>query len=241
MSEPVQSVLRAFALLQSLASAPEPMPLADLARTVDLPKSTARRLLATLEHVDAVARGPEHGTYVPGPALAGLGQRVPSAGLAAVATPYLRDVVALTGEDATLAVLDGGAVVYVAQMAGPNPIQVPDGTGIRLAPHEVSSGLILMADWGDDRIDAYCRRPDVDEVDVRTKVQLARRDGYVWHIDQWVEGISAVAAPVRDGDGRVVAALGAFGPSYRFPGDLSLASVGNQLVELAGRLSALAR
>lgn len=240
MSEPVQSVVRAFLLLQSLASAEGPLALADMASRVGLPKSTTRRLLATLEYVDAVARGPERGTYIPGPALATLGHRVPWAGLAALATPYLRDAVALTGEDATLAVLDRGAVVYIAQLAGPNPIQVPDGTGIRLDPHEVSSGLVLMADWPNERIEAYCRGRDVDVADVRAKVNSVRSDGYVWHVDRWVEGISAVAAPVRDGDGSTVAALGAFGPSYRFPGDLAPDGIGRDMAALAGRLSDLA-
>ncbi len=241
MSEPVQSVVRAFALLQRLASSAEPVSLADLASRVDLPKSTTRRLLATLEYVDVVARGAERGTYVPGPALAVLAQRVPFSGLAAVATPYLRDVVDLTGEDATLAVVDGGAVIYVAQLGGPNPIQVPDGTGIRFAPHEVSSGLVLMADWPDEHIHAYCRSQVVDEADVWSKLESVRNNGYVWHIDRWVDGISAVAAPVRDGAGQAVAALGAFGPSYRFPGDRDPARLGRDVAALAKRLSELAR
>lgn len=241
MADQIRSVLRAFELLRLLAAAGEPVPLAVLAERAELPKSTTRRLLATLGSVRAVEPGIRPGTYVSGRGLAAIGgygavQPV----IHALAGPFLGDVVSLTGEDATLAVLDQDTVVFTEQLTGPHPIQVPDATGARFAPHTVSSGFVLMSAWSDDRIERYLaeipQAKAAEKAALRHKIRETGKRGYVWHIDGWVEGISAVAVPVKAGDGSLVAALGAFGPTYRFPGALDLAELGRAMTRIGTQL-----
>lgn len=238
MAENVQSVVRAFALVRALALASEPVGLGDLALQVGLPKSTARRLLATLESIGVVDRGPEPGSYLAGAgltSLAGTGLGIGS--LHALAGPFLRDIVELFAEDATLAIVDGTSVLFTEQVVGPNPIQVPDGTGMRYPLHTVASGYVFMAQWPDHEIDAYCQNQGIEPDPIVDSVGSAREVGYAWH-DGWLEGISAVAVPIR-GDSGVVGTIGAFGPSYRFPGERSRSDVGEAIAGVASRLSQL--
>lgn len=238
MAENVQSVVRAFALVRALALASEPVALGDLAIQVGLPKSTARRLLATLESVGAVDRGPGPGTYLAGAgltALAGTGNGIGS--LHALAGPFLRDIVELFAEDATLAIVDGTSVLFTEQVVGPNPIQVPDGTGMRYPLHTVASGYVFMSQWPESDVYAYCEDLGIEPGPVADKVSVVRELGYAWH-DGWLEGISAVAVPVSVESG-LVGAIGAFGPSYRFPGERSRSEVGEAIIRVATRLSRL--
>jgi DNA-binding IclR family transcriptional regulator len=230
VAENVQSVVRAFALVRALALASEPVGLGDLALQVALPKSTARRLLVTLETIGVVDRGPEPGTYLAGAgltALAGTGHGIGS--LHALAGPFLRDIVELFAEDATLAIVDGTSVLFTEQVVGPNPIQVPDGTGMRYPLHTVASGYVFIA--------TYSRGVGAEGDLIVEKVGQARELGYAWH-DGWVDGITAVAAPVRT-ETDVVGTIGAFGPSYRFPGERLRADIGEAILLVAARLSQL--
>lgn len=242
MTEQVRSVVRAFELLRYLKEASEPVSLGELSALAELPKSTTRRLLATLTSLRAVEPGIVPGTYATGPGLAAIGGYVGVQPVVhSLAGPFLGDIVELTGEAATLAVLDRDTVVFSTQRAGPHPVQVPDATGTRFALHTVSAGFVFMAGWSDTRIEEYlgsATADDLDADDVRIKIAGVRDLGYVWHVDGWVDGVSALAVPVPAGDGSVAAALGAFGPTYRFPGELDQVEIGTALGQIGMQLGA---
>lgn len=243
MVENVQSVVRAFSLVRALALSNEPMALGDLAHQVGLPKSTARRLLATLESIGVVDRGPTPGSYLAGAgltSLVGTGRGIGP--LHALAGPFLRDIVELFAEDATLAIIDGTSVLFTDQVVGPNPIQVPDGTGMRYPLHTVASGYVFMSQWQEQDVATYCHEIGIEPGPILEKLNLVREVGYAWH-DGWVDGISAIAVPVRSESGVVgaIGTIGAFGPSYRFPGERSRAEVGETIVRVAARLTQLLR
>ena len=168
----------------------------------------------------------------PGPGL-GIGS------LHALAGPFLRDIVELFAEDATLAIVDGTSVLFTEQVVGPNPIQVPDGTGMRYPLHTVASGYVFMSQWPDHEIMRIARNQGIEPDPIVDKVGSAKELGYAWH-DGWLEGISAVAVPIR-GDSGVVGTIGAFGPSYRFPGERSRPAVGEAIAGVASRLGQLLR
>ena len=120
-----------------------------------LPKSTVARLLATLEDVDAVERF-DGVRWRIGPGVAALtAAGSPERNLIAIAHPFLVDLVAELGEDAGLGLPDGNEVHYVDQVESDNPVQVRDWTGTRAPMHAVPSGLVLLAEWPDDALDAY--------------------------------------------------------------------------------------
>jgi DNA-binding IclR family transcriptional regulator len=219
----VQSVERAFSILGAVSS--RPAGVTAIAERVRLPKSTVARLLMTLEDVEAVER--IDGTHWRiGPGVASLaGTASPERSLVAVARPHLVRLVADVGEDAGLALPDGYDVHYVDQVESDNPVQVRDWTGTRAPMHAVPSGLVLLAEWPEEALAAYLAHglerltshTVVDETALQHRLAEARGAGFAWGREEFAEGISSVAAPVRDGRGKPIAALHVHGPSYRFP------------------------
>jgi DNA-binding IclR family transcriptional regulator len=219
----VQSLERAFAILDEVAS--RPAGVTAIAERVRLPKSTVARLLATLEDVEAVERF-EGARWRIGPGVAALSTAAsPERGLISIARPFLADLVAELGEDAGLGLPDGIEIVYVDQVESDNPVQVRDWTGTRAPMHAVPSGLVLLAEWPEDALDAYLTgvlvsltpRTVTDPARLRARLGEVRNAGHAWGLEEFAEGIDSVAAPVRDARGKAIAAIHVHGPSYRFP------------------------
>jgi DNA-binding IclR family transcriptional regulator len=222
----VQSVQRAFLLLQQLAS--EEMGVTRLAAAAGLPKSTVARLLKTLEHEGAVAWDAETARYRIGPSIVSLaGSTDPATDLIAHTRPHLVVLAELTGEDAGLAVPDGRLTHYVAQVGTDNAVQVSDWTGQRLPMHSVASGLAMLAFLPEEMSEQYLAGPIerftdatmTDPDDLRARLARIRLDGFAWCQADYVEGLSAVAAPILDASGRPTGAIHVHGPSFRFPPD----------------------
>ncbi len=242
----VQSIERAFAVLEVLAESPAGI--TEVATAAGLPKSTVARLLATLEEQRAVERFPGDTRYRIGPVIADLATAItPTRSLVAVARPHLLRLTETVGEAAGLSVADGYDVLYIGQIDGPNPVQVRDWTGERIPMHAVPSGIVLMAHWPQERIARYVEqdlarftdRTVVDPQGLAGKLAAARRDGYAWFYEEFAAGINSVAGPVRDAAGAVVAALHVHGPAYRFPAPGEAPAVAALVAEAAGRVSEL--
>ncbi len=238
----VQSIERAFSVL--LAVATEPGGITEVARRVDLPVSTVARLLSTLEQLDAVARD-DGVTYRIGPTVTGLAAGTDST-LIGRARPFLTELAQRVGETAGLSVLDGDEIVYLDHVAVDNDVQVRDWTGARLPLHVVSSGLVLLAAQRPAVVNRYAGRQLERLTDKTTTSRAAlirrlaavREAGFVWTAEEFHLGITSIAAPVTNRDGRVVAAVHCHGPSYRFPARRSPAKIANAVVAAARRLSA---
>ncbi len=242
----VESVARAVRIIEALAMSPAG--LSDVARTVDLPKSTVARLLSTLEEVDAVERDEEdHRLYRLGPMV----QRLSSAAggpaqLAGFAYPYLEELTELTGEAAGVSIPDGYSMHYIAETEGEHPVQVRDWTGELIPMHVVPSGLAIMAHWPTEQLDRYLSR-DLAELTaytitdpdaIRERLGEIRETGYAWLYEEFVEGINSVAAPVLDQRGLVTGSLHVHGPAYRFPAESDETLLGKAVLLAAERLSA---
>ena len=242
-SSGIQSIERAFAVL--LAVATEPAGITDVARRVSLPVSTVARLLATLEHLDAVIRQDDGVTYRIGPTVSTLASGNDTT-LIGRARPFLMELVDRVHETAGLSVLDGDEVLYLDHVGTDNAVQVRDWTGERTPLHVVSSGLVFLAHQPPARAAAYAATnlealtehsiATVDQLDER--LMVARERGVAWTVDELQIGITSIAAPVRNRAGEVVAAIHVHGPSYRFPGDSDRAEVEAAVVAAARRLSA---
>jgi IclR family acetate operon transcriptional repressor len=220
----VQSVERAFAILDAVAD--RPAGVTAIAARLGLPKSTVSRFLTTLEQIGAVERA--GASWRVGEAVAAIASALPAERtLAALARPDLEGLVRTLGEDAGLALPDGYDVHYVDQVESDNPVQVRDWTGTRAPMHAVPSGLVFLAEWPDAAVAAYVERglvrltprTIVEPRRLRRRLREVREQGYAWGRQEFAEGINSVAAPIRDGRDKVVAALHVHGPAYRFPPD----------------------
>ncbi|MCP3991294.1 MAG: IclR family transcriptional regulator [Actinomycetia bacterium] len=240
----VQSIERAFALLRALAVGPAGV--TELADRADLPKSTVARLLAALETEGAVEQVETGGEYRLGDTLADLaGAAAPGYNLVTAARPHLQELTNLTGETSGLAILDDDAVYYLDHVEAEEEVMVRSWTGERIPLHLVPSGLALLSGVSVSCVDRYVTRDleratdhsVVTPATIRQRVQEVRSRGYLWFHQEFDESICSVAAPVRRGDGTVIAAIHVHGPAFRFPGDSDQGEIGQLVRQTAERLA----
>lgn len=242
-SSGIQSIERAFSVL--LAVATEPAGITDVARRVALPVSTVARLLATLENLEAVLRQDDGVTYRIGPTVSRLAAGNDTT-LIGRARPFLAELVERVQETAGLSVLEGNEVLYLEHVENDNAVQIRDWTGERTPMHVVASGLVFLAYLPDERVRAYAHGGLDTPTDhsISSLPQLQKRlaevrdRGLSWTVDELQDGITAVAAPVRNRAGEVIAAIHCHGPSYRFPAMGEQAEIEEAVVAAARRLSA---
>jgi DNA-binding IclR family transcriptional regulator len=238
----VQSVERAFAVLRCLSGGPAGV--TDVADRVSLPKSTVSRLLSTLDDLGMVEQIEPGGSYRVGAGMIEIAAAVlPGRSLIAAVRPHLHDLVKATREAAGLSIAEGFEVLYLDQVDSDNQIQVRDWTGERLRAHTVSSGQVLLA-FGAIDAERYLAQPLerlasgtlTDAAAIRTRLDEVAVKGYAWAFEEFLDGQNSVAAPIRDGRGRVVGAIHAHGPAYRFPGETDADDVGRLVAATAGRV-----
>jgi IclR family transcriptional regulator, acetate operon repressor len=220
----VRSVDRAAALLLALGESDGAAGVTDLARRLGLHKSTASRLLATLEKRGLVEQDGESGKYRLGLAVIRLAERAErTLDLRSISMPELERLARATHETAGLGVLDGDQLLTVAQADGPNLIAAGDWTGRATPPHCVASGKVMLAALAEREVLQIVRRGLVAFTE-RTIVELeplleelarVRRRGYATGIGEYELALNAVAAPVYDSRGSVVAAVHVWGPAFR--------------------------
>jgi len=220
----VRSVDRAAALLLALGECPGEAGVTELARRLGLHKSTASRLLATLQRRGLVEQDEETGKYRLGLAVIRLAERAErTLDLRGIAMPELERLARATRETVTLGILEGGAYLTVAQADGPNMVACPDWTGRTTPLHCIASGKVLLAAMAERDV-MRIARPTMAARTERTITGLeellgelarVRRRGFATAFSEWIEGTNAVAVPVVDARGRVVASIGVWGPAFR--------------------------
>jgi DNA-binding IclR family transcriptional regulator len=220
----VRSVDRAAALLLALGESHGEAGVTELARKLGLHKSTASRLLATLQKRGLVEQDDETGKYRLGIVVIRLAERAErTLDLRSIAMPELERLARLTHETTGLGVLDGDQLLTVAQADGPNLVAVGDWTGRTVPLHCVASGKVLMAALAEREVMRLVRR-GLDKFTDRTIVDLEplleelariRRRGYATAIGEYEPGLHAVSAPVHDARGAVIAAVDVWGPAFR--------------------------
>jgi DNA-binding IclR family transcriptional regulator len=177
----------------------------DLARTLDLPRSTVFRLLHTLETMGLLLRA-DNG-YRLGPAVLGLGfEYLSTLELPDIAQPFLEGLRDATGASAHLAIRDRGDIVYLSRYASRSTLASNIRAGSRLAAHASSMGRILLSDLSDDELNEIYG-VDSDLAALRSMLREDADRGYVVSRSYYERGVVSVAAGLRDSTGRAVAAI----------------------------------
>lgn len=223
----VQSLERAFRLLELMAEAGGEVPISRLAERSGLPVSSIHRLVRTLLARGYVRQLPNR-RYVLGPRLIHLGEMA-SRAFGAFARPYLSRLVDVVGETANLAVLDGDRVVYVAQVPSRHSVRMFTEVGRRVHLHCTGVGKVLLAALPEDQVRAVLASTGMPALTPRTVTdpetllaQLARvaADGYAVDDGEQEAGVRCVAVRVRNGV--PAAAVSVSGPEGRLPLDAVL-------------------
>jgi DNA-binding IclR family transcriptional regulator len=218
----VQSVDRALTILEVLSRVPE-AGVTEIAAELGVHKSTAFRLVTTLEAHRLVEQTSDRGRYRLGLGLLRLaGATTARLDLVQEARPVCRQLAADTGETVNVAVLSDSSALYLDQVAGSSALQPHNWVGQHIPLHATSNGKVLLSGLEDGRLDEVLRSlPRYTSLTITTRSKLraevahVRECGYAVAVDELEEGLTAVAAPVRNAHGDVVASMSVSGPTFR--------------------------
>jgi DNA-binding IclR family transcriptional regulator len=241
--DPVQSVDRALSILEVLARIGE-AGVTDIGAELDVHKSTAFRLLNTLEAHRLVEQSAERGKYRLGTGVLRLAAATTARlDLVQEARTVCRHLAAETGETVNMAVLSGNSALYVDQVAGSSALQSHNWVGQHIPLHATSNGKVLLSGLDRASLDsvlgalpAYTERTITKKAALRTEVTVARDRGYAVAVDELEVGLTAVAAPIRNAHGDVIASMSVSGPTFRMPTE-RVDQVVAQVVEAAREVS----
>jgi DNA-binding IclR family transcriptional regulator len=240
----VQSVQRAAALLEAIAGSAEPATAPELAERCGLNRSTAWRILGTLEEEGLVDRDPATGRYSIGFAIA----RLASAGddsLRRLARPHLAELSRRTGETVSLAVPRQLQLVYVDQVQAPH-VMAADWLGRAVPLHATSTGKALLARLSPEELEAALSQPlarftettITDPERLRAELARVRRRGYATSRGELEPALWGTSAAVLDGRERAVAVVSVWGTERRVH-DKGIEELGKATAATARALAAV--
>lgn len=214
------AVPRAFAVLELLASVPEPARLSAIAQELDLQKSTVHRILATLIDLGYVEQVPETGCYQSSLKLWELGTGpIARHPIKRAATPYVQKLHAITRETVSLTIMAGDQVLYLDKMVSPRPMPFTSRAGSRLPAPLTAGGkamLSLMPDADDIARRVRERLKDkrlLNLKKLRAELDEAQRSGYA--TSRFRAGVVSFGAAIVGYAGEPVAALSVSAPTTR--------------------------
>ncbi|MFF7231416.1 IclR family transcriptional regulator [Streptomyces sp. 2333.5] len=216
----VQSLERAFDLLERMADAGGEVGLSELSSSSGLPLPTIHRLMRTLVACGYVRQQPNR-RYALGPRLIRLGESA-SRLLGTWARPFLARLVEETGETANMALLDGDEIVYVAQVPSRHAVRMFTEVGRRVLPHSTGVGKALLAHHSPEEVRALLGRTGMPAATEKTitdpdrfleALADVRRLGYAVDDNEQEIGVRCLAVPVPNSP--TSAAISISGPTGR--------------------------
>jgi DNA-binding IclR family transcriptional regulator len=219
----VGSVSRAIALLDALAGSDAGLGVNELARRIGVNASTASRLLATLLEAGLVTRT-DGGPYRLGLKLLTLSDRVlAQLDVRQLARPLLAELVAQTGETATLSVPGAREVITVDFVPSASSVVSMAWIGRPSVPHATAVGKVMLAFAPGHEAEAsaplkrFTERTLTDPAALAAEVATVRDRGYAEAVGEREPDLTAIAAPVYARGGELAGILGLQGPSARLP------------------------
>jgi IclR family acetate operon transcriptional repressor len=214
-----QAIDRAAELLVRVVESGRPLAVGELAAHSGLPKSTTSRLVGALERRGLVQRSADRGRLSPGPVLLRFAHRDGGQSLVELAGPVLERLAAETRETINLAVPGPLGAEHLDQRDSEHFVGVANWVGRRVPHHVAASGKIFMAFNAvpvPSRLERFTPRTIIDRAALDADLERVRARGYATAVDELELGLAAIAAPVHEAGGSVVAAVSISGPTARF-------------------------
>jgi IclR family transcriptional regulator, KDG regulon repressor len=243
----VQSIARAFAILEEVARDREGVALADLSKRVGLHNSTAFHLVKTMVSLGYIRQIKDTKRYRIGrPLFALAAGALDEMEMVSMATPVLQQLSLESGESSHFAVSMNNRVVVLARTDGPGAFHLTERIGIVRPAYCTALGKIILAALRPDQLDRYLERTDLKPLTERTitdpkmflrEIEDVRGAEIAFDDGEFDPEVRCAAIAVRDFTGRTIGAIGISGPVWR----LSIQGLQNRmrnLKEAAERLSA---
>jgi IclR family pca regulon transcriptional regulator len=211
----IEALARGLEVIAAFPPGKAGMSLADVAAATGLARPTARRILLTLQALGYVRSDGREFALTPRVLELGVAY-VRSMGLWDVARPHLERLVDDTNESCSIAQLDGSDIVYVARVAVPKIVSLAVQIGTRFPALQTSLGKVQLAALTADEVDRVLAEPtrsglvprwQPDRTERDAELREVRARGWALTDEQLAPGIRSVAAPLRNGAGRVIAAV----------------------------------
>lgn len=234
----VQSLERAFAILEEVAHHRDGIGLAELSKRVSLHNSTTFHLVKTMVGLGYIRQSKETKRYRVGHMLFSLAAgSLDEVELVNLGTPVLEQLARSTGESSHLAIRAGDDIVVVAKTAGTGAFQLADRAGVVRPAHCTALGKILLSALSDEQLERWLSARELrgftaktitDPERLRSELRKVHADGVAYDDGEFDPEVRCIAVPVCDFTGQVVAAVGISGPVWK----MSI----QMLQELAGRV-----
>jgi PcaR/PcaU/PobR family beta-ketoadipate pathway transcriptional regulator len=244
----VESLARGLSILSLFSQGRPALSLTDIAHHLDLNKTTALRLLSTLEILGYLQRDPQTKLYRPGLEVLRLGFVVLGGmEVRQVAAPYLRQLVDEVEETVNLAVLDNHEVIYIDRVGSKHMLNIYRPIGSRLPAYCTSTGKSQLAFLPANRLEqilaatTWTRLTETTLTTpeaLRQNLALVRERGFADSNGEMIPELRAVAAPIRQNGGEVIAAVNISVPSHRVPYEKLITDLGPKVIEAAHKISA---
>jgi len=241
-ANPVQSVETAFDVLETLKRL-DGAGVTAVAEELDLPKSSAYNHLETLEQEEYVVKEGEQ--YHVGLRFIDLGRHARQRDdLYETARPELEALAEETDELVNLLVEEHGQGVYLCRVRGDRAVNVAASTGNRVYLHSTALGKTILAYSPERRVDeiisthgmpAETDRTTTDPAELKSQLSEIRDRGVAFDREERIDGLCCAAVPIRDNDGRPIAAISVSGPKSRMKGE-RLESTIPELLESAANV-----
>lgn len=249
-AEFVEALAKGLAILESFDATHAEMTLSEVARRVGLSPAAARRSLITLQALGYV--GQSHKRFHLRPKIMTLGSAFYySARIDEVLQPNLRELVERFGDASSVGTLDGEDVIYIAHFSIQRARRAVAVAGARYPACATSLGRVLLAGLSDADLDRYLAevRPEsltsrtiTDPEILRREILEVRALGYSTTVDQLDYGVTALAVPIRDLEGRTIAALNTSGYTGKVTPETLVAERLPELTQAASHIAhAIAR
>lgn len=248
----LSSVTNALAVLEYLVEADE-AGVSEIARHVGVTVGTAHRLVGTLVATGFAEQNPLNRKYLPSQKLVALAQRARrSIDAREIAHRHLLALVGAVHETGNLAILSNNMVLYTDKVTSDQPFGVEARVGSHLPAYCTALGKILIAGLTDGEVDRYLKgarstrgRKDMPkpptEASFRAQIKRARAEGFAVDNGEYLPDVFCAAAPIRNAQDAVVAALSVSAPRSRFEAnkDRFVTEVQRAATELSGSLATL--
>ena len=221
----VQSLGRAFAILEEVARHRDGIGLAELSKRVGLHNSTTFHLAKTMVSLGYLRQEKDSKRYRIGrPLFVLAASALNEVEMVNLATPVLEELSRETGESSHFSIRMGDAVVVIARTGGPGAFQLADRVGVVRPAHCTALGKVILAALRDDQLENFLQHAELkpstpksitDKAALRREIAEVRRSGIAYDDAEFNAEVRCAAAPVRDFTGQVTGALGISGPIWR--------------------------
>jgi len=220
----VQSIGRAFAILEEVARNPDGIGLAELSKRVGLHNSTTFHLVKSMLALGYIRQPKDDKRYRVGRNVFTLAANSFEVEMKNLATPILEDLSSETGESAHFAVRMGDLVVVIARTWGSGAFQLTDRVGVVRPAHCTALGKVILASLTPPQLDRVLGRLDmrvltpktITDVGVlRHELEGVRTSGIAYDDGEFDTEARCIAVPIRNFTGQVIGAIGISGPVWR--------------------------